>query len=169
MILTEQPLAKTPETLLCQLLDCLTGLSAQRRLLGILSPGPSQVQPPVVSFSYRFVDSLHTRALPMSSIRDVAREAGVSVATVSRALSSPEKVSPASMAKVQKAIERVGYSPNMLARNFRSARSYTIVVLVPDIANTFYSQLIRDRKSTSMNYSNVDISYDDVCKKKNEI
>jgi len=79
----------------------------------------------------------------MSSIRDVAREAGVSVATVSRALSSPEKVSPASMAKVQKAIERVGYSPNMLARNFRSARSYTIVVLVPDIANPFYSQLIR--------------------------
>src|SRR5690625_7395122 len=79
----------------------------------------------------------------MSSIRDVAREAGVSVATVPRALSSPEKVSPASMAKVQKAIERVGYSPNMLARNFRSARSYTIVVLVPDIANPFYSQLIR--------------------------
>lgn len=79
----------------------------------------------------------------MSSIRDVAREAGVSVATVSRALSAPDKVSPASMAKVQKAIEKVGYSPNMLARNFRSARSYTIVVLVPDITNPFYSQVIR--------------------------
>src|SRR5690625_6307159 len=143
MILTEQPLAKTPETLLCQLLDCLTGLSAQRRLLDVLSRGHSQAQPPVVRFSYRFVDSLHSRALPMSSIRDVAREAGVSVATVSRALSSPEKVSPASMAKVQKAIERVGYSPNMLARNFRSARSYTIVVLVSDIANPFYSPLYR--------------------------
>src|SRR5690625_6805463 len=98
VILTEQPLARTPDTLLCQLLACLTGLSAQRRLLGILSPGPSQVQPPVVSFSYRFVDSLHTRALPMSSIRDVAREACVSVASVSPALSPPEKVPPARLA-----------------------------------------------------------------------
>ncbi len=79
----------------------------------------------------------------MSSIREVAREAGVSVATVSRALSNPEKVSETSISKVQKAIEKVGYRPNMLARNFRSARSYAIVVLVPDIANPFYSLVIR--------------------------
>lgn len=79
----------------------------------------------------------------MSSIREVAREAGVSVATVSRALSAPEKVSKKAMAKVQRAIEAVGYRPNMLARNFRSARSYAIVVLVPDIANPFYSLVIR--------------------------
>ncbi|MAN52958.1 MULTISPECIES: LacI family DNA-binding transcriptional regulator [Marinimicrobium] len=79
----------------------------------------------------------------MSSIRDVAREAGVSVATVSRALSMPEKVSEEAMNKVHRAIEKVGYRPNMLARNFRSARSYAIVVLVPDIANPFYSLVIR--------------------------
>ena len=77
----------------------------------------------------------------MSNIRDVARIAGVSVATVSRALSAPEKVSNESLAKVKTAIAQVGYRPNMLARNFRSTRSYAVVVLVPDIANPL------DRKS----------------------
>ncbi|MDO3387557.1 LacI family DNA-binding transcriptional regulator [Gilvimarinus sp. SDUM040013] len=79
----------------------------------------------------------------MSNIRDVAKEAGVSVATVSRALSDPEKVSQASLNKVHAAIERVGYRPNMLARSFRSAKSYAVVVLVPDITNPFFSQVIR--------------------------
>jgi LacI family repressor for deo operon, udp, cdd, tsx, nupC, and nupG len=79
----------------------------------------------------------------MSSIREVARLAGVSVATVSRALSMPEKVSSASLEKVHVAIAQVGYKPNMLARNFRSARAYAVVVLVPDIANPFYSLFIR--------------------------
>lgn len=79
----------------------------------------------------------------MSNIRDVARLAGVSVATVSRALSNPEKVSDESLEKVHKAISQVGYRPNMLARNFRSARAYAVVVLVPDIANPFYSLFIR--------------------------
>src|SRR5690606_2918525 len=41
------------------------------------------------------------------------------------------------------AIAQVGYRPNMLARNFRSTRSYAVVVLVPDIANPFYSLFIR--------------------------
>lgn len=79
----------------------------------------------------------------MSNIRDVARLAGVSVATVSRALSSPEKVSAESLEKVHAAIAEVGYRPNMLARNFRSARAYAVVILVPDIANPFYSLFIR--------------------------
>ncbi len=79
----------------------------------------------------------------MSSIRDVARVAGVSVATVSRALTSPEKVSEGSLKKVKDAIQLVGYRPNLLARNFRSARSYSVVVLVPNITNPFFSQVIQ--------------------------
>lgn len=79
----------------------------------------------------------------MSNIRDVARIAGVSVATVSRALSAPEKVSEESMSKVKSAIAKIGYRPNMLARNFRSTRAHAVVVLVPDIANPFYSLIIR--------------------------
>lgn len=79
----------------------------------------------------------------MSNIREVAHAAGVSVATVSRALASPEKVSPSSLKKVKDAIDAVGYRPNLLARNFRAARSYAIVVLVPDITNPYFSQVIR--------------------------
>lgn len=79
----------------------------------------------------------------MSNIREVAHAAGVSVATVSRAIASPEKVSPASLKKVQDAIKNVGYRPNLLARNFRAARSYAIVVLVPDITNPYFSQVIQ--------------------------
>lgn len=79
----------------------------------------------------------------MSSIRDVAKQAGVSVATVSRALANPEKVSQKSLEKVNRAIKALGYRPNLLARNFRSARSHTIVILVPDITNPFFSQVIQ--------------------------
>jgi len=79
----------------------------------------------------------------MSNIREVARIAGVSVATVSRALSHPEKVSETSRQRVKEAIDKVNYRPNMLARNFRSARSYSLVVLVPDISNPFFALVIR--------------------------
>lgn len=79
----------------------------------------------------------------MSNIREVAKLAGVSVATVSRTLSHPEKVSKTSIEKVMKAIEQTNYRPNMLARNFRSTRSYTIVVLVPEISNPFFSLVIK--------------------------
>jgi len=79
----------------------------------------------------------------MSNIREVAEIAGVSVATVSRALATPEKVSAESIKKVQDAIKAVGYRPNLLARNFRAAKSFTVVVLVPDITNPFFSQVIQ--------------------------
>ena len=79
----------------------------------------------------------------MSSIREVALAAGVSIATVSRALSTPEKVSKSTLARVNAAIEQMNYSPNMMARNFRAARSYSIVVLVPNLTNPFFSTLIR--------------------------
>lgn len=79
----------------------------------------------------------------MSNIRKVASLAGVSVATVSRALSSPQKVSAKTLRKVQEAIEQLNYRPNMLARNFRSARAFAILVLIPDISNPFFSEVIR--------------------------
>src|SRR5690606_41483832 len=79
----------------------------------------------------------------MSNIREVAHTAGVSVATVSRALTNPEKVSEESLKKVHDAIQSVGYRPNLLARNFRAAKSFAVVVLVPDITNPFYSQVIQ--------------------------
>ncbi|MBB3062031.1 LacI family DNA-binding transcriptional regulator [Microbulbifer rhizosphaerae] len=79
----------------------------------------------------------------MSNIREVSRVAGVSIATVSRALSHPEKVSKEALAKVNAAIEKVKYRPNMMARNFRAVRAYSIVVLVPNISNLFFATVIR--------------------------
>lgn len=79
----------------------------------------------------------------MANIRDVAKVAGVSIATVSRALSNPETVSKASLKKVHEAMEQVNYKPNMLARNFRRHRAYSIVVMVPNLANTFFATVVR--------------------------
>ncbi|MBB3047928.1 LacI family repressor for deo operon, udp, cdd, tsx, nupC, and nupG [Litorivivens lipolytica] len=79
----------------------------------------------------------------MVTIKDVAKMAGVSIATVSRTLAEPEKVSEKTRAKVMKAVESSGYVTNTLARNFRRRRSNMVVVLVPDIANPFFSNIIQ--------------------------
>jgi len=78
----------------------------------------------------------------MANIREVARVAGVSTATVSRALSNPDRVSKNSLEKVTAAVSKVKYRPNMMARNFRAERAYSIVILVPSIDNPFYSKVI---------------------------
>ncbi|KIP97685.1 MULTISPECIES: LacI family DNA-binding transcriptional regulator [Pseudomonas] len=79
----------------------------------------------------------------MTNIRKVAALAGVSVATVSRTLKSPAQVSPETREKVLDAVEHAGYKPNLMAIQFRSQRTRNLVVLVPDIANTFFAQVIR--------------------------
>ncbi|SHG22605.1 transcriptional regulator, LacI family [Microbulbifer donghaiensis] len=79
----------------------------------------------------------------MSNIREVARLSGVSVATVSRTLKDPRLVSPQTRERVLKAVEETGYRPNLLARNFSSGKSYAVVVLVPNVANPFFSKVIR--------------------------
>lgn len=79
----------------------------------------------------------------MSSIKDVARLAGVSTATVSRTLAEPDKVTEATRSKVQAAIRRSGYVRNALARSFRMQSTQTIFALVPDIGNPFYSLIIQ--------------------------
>ena len=79
----------------------------------------------------------------MTNIRKVAALAGVSVATVSRTLKSPQQVSPDTREKVLEAVDRAGYTPNLMAIQFRSQRTHNLVVLVPDIANTFFARVIR--------------------------
>ncbi|WP_416307556.1 LacI family DNA-binding transcriptional regulator [Neptunicella sp. SCSIO 80796] len=78
----------------------------------------------------------------MATIRDVAKEAGLSVGTISKVLSSPEKVSKNNLSKAQAAIKKLNYKPNMLAQKFRHKQSSTVVVMVPDIANLFFAQVI---------------------------
>lgn len=78
----------------------------------------------------------------MPNIRKVAELAGVSVATVSRTLKTPEVVSPETRDRVLAAVERAGYRPNLMAVQFRSRRTRNLVVLVPVIANVFFARVI---------------------------
>ena len=78
----------------------------------------------------------------MSNIREVARLAGVSVATVSRTLKSPERVLAETRDKVNAAVEKAGYRPNLMAVQFRSRKTGNLVILVPAIANTFFARVI---------------------------
>ena len=79
----------------------------------------------------------------MASIKDVAKLAGVSTATVSRTLSMPEKVSERTRMRVLRAVEDTGYRLNTAARQFRRQRTETILVVVPDIGNPFFSNIIQ--------------------------
>jgi LacI family repressor for deo operon, udp, cdd, tsx, nupC, and nupG len=75
-------------------------------------------------------------------ITDVARLAGVSTATVSRALSKPETVAESTRNTVLAAAEKSGYRVNLSARNLRRQRTGAIVVLVPNIGNPFFSEIL---------------------------
>src|SRR4026209_896727 len=77
----------------------------------------------------------------MSTIYEVARRAGVSTATVSRVLSRPEVVAPETRKKVLQEVERLGFTPNFVAANLRSFRTWKLVVTVPDISNPFLSPI----------------------------
>lgn len=77
----------------------------------------------------------------MSNIRAVAKKAGVSVATVSRALKKPDVVSEKTRKKVEEAAREVGYKPNMMAQVFRSKKNHSILVLVPDMSNPFFARV----------------------------
>ena len=72
-----------------------------------------------------------------SSIRDVANLAGVSTATVSRAINAPDTVSEATRKKVLKAIKESNYAPNSMATALFSGMSKTVAIFVLDISNPF--------------------------------
>lgn len=77
------------------------------------------------------------------SIRDVARRAGVSVGTVSNALNKPTEVSADALARVQGAIEELGYVRNDAARRLRAGTSSTIGFVVLDGQNPFWGEVVR--------------------------
>ncbi|GAP12671.1 transcriptional regulator, LacI family [Longilinea arvoryzae] len=78
----------------------------------------------------------------MATMADVAREAGVSVATVSRLLNNLGVVSPETAARVYAAIEKLSYEPNLLARNLRKNESRVILILSPNITNPYYAHIL---------------------------
>lgn len=70
-----------------------------------------------------------------SSIKDVATHAGISIATVSRAVNAPERVSPETLARVQAAMDALQYRPNALGRQLRAVRTGLVGVVLPSLAN----------------------------------
>lgn len=84
----------------------------------------------------------------VARIQDVAKLAEVSTATVSRALAMPQRVSPDTRARVLDAIAKTGYVPNPAARSLRSQKTGMVLVVLPDLANTFFSKILRGIEET---------------------
>ena len=80
--------------------------------------------------------------MPKVGMKDIAAEAGVSIATVSHAFRNPDRVSDGTRRKVLAAARRVGYTPNRLGVSLRTARSGNIVVIIPDVADSHNARLI---------------------------
>src|SRR5947207_134078 len=75
------------------------------------------------------------------SLRDVARAARVSIGTVSNYLNKSAPVSPATQSDIQKAIDELGYRRNEIASSLRRARTKTLGIILPNVANPFYTSL----------------------------
>ena len=78
-----------------------------------------------------------------TSMKDVARAAGVSVGTVSNVLNRPEAVAEETRARVQAAIAELGYVRNDSARQLRAGRSRNVAIVVLDVANPFFTDVVR--------------------------
>jgi len=74
---------------------------------------------------------------------DVARAAGVSSITVSRTLLTPEKVAPETRRRVESAIRRLRYVPNLAAGTLASSRSRIVAVIVPNMANSVFAETLQ--------------------------
>ena len=101
------------------------------------------------------------------TIYDVAREANVSMATVSRVVNGNPNVKPSTRKKVQEVIERLGYRPNAVARGLASKKTTTVGVIIPDISSTIYAELARGIEDIATMYKyNIILSNSDQNKDK---
>jgi len=91
----------------------------------------------------------------MPTMKEVAREAGVSVGTVSNVLNNVSTVSEENRKKVLEAVEKLKYSPNFIARSLKTGHSKSLGLVIPDITNPFYPEVARgvEDKSNQMGYS----------------
>lgn len=84
-----------------------------------------------------------TRHIKRSNIKDVANRAGVSPTTVSYVLNQSRFVSPDTEARIRQAIKELNYHPDHIARSLRAKRTFTVGLLVSDITNPFYADIVR--------------------------
>lgn len=87
-----------------------------------------------------------------ATIKDVSRLAGVSTTTVSRVLNNGNHITNNTRKKVESAIEALNYTPNTIARTLVAQKSRIFSMIVPDIANPFFSELIKTAEAEIKNY-----------------
>ena len=87
-----------------------------------------------------------------ASIYDVAREAGVSVFTVSAVVNKKSHVGKKLLERVEAAIKKLNYRPNLIARSLAKQRTHTIGMIVPDIANPFFPMVVRGAEDAAQKH-----------------
>lgn len=87
------------------------------------------------------------------TIYDVARESGFSMATVSRVINGSQKVKPTTRNKIVETIERLEYRPNAVARGLASKKTTTIGLVIPDISNPFFAEVVRGIEDIASMYN----------------
>src|SRR5258708_18008176 len=99
----------------------------------------------------------------MSTIKEIARLAGVSIGTVSHVITGSVSVSEKLRAKVQTAIDALDYHPNHVARSLKTSRTRTLGIIVPDMTIPFYPRGIRGAEAAALehNYSLIAVNSDD--------
>ena len=86
----------------------------------------------------------------MAVIKDVAEYAGVSKSTVSKYFNNPSMLSEEYRVRVEKAVKDLNFVPNNIARSMRTKKTNQIAMIVPDIANPFYSELFSEMRLYAM-------------------
>jgi len=89
------------------------------------------------------------------TLKDIGKEVGVSATTVSRALNNKSDISYEVKQKIKEVAERLGYSPNALARSLKAKKTSSIGVLIADIADSFFAPIVKGIENTAreMGYS----------------
>ncbi|MFB5265636.1 LacI family DNA-binding transcriptional regulator [Paenibacillus enshidis] len=97
-----------------------------------------------------------------ATIYDIAREAGVSIATVSQVINGKGKISEKRRAEIMEIMERLNYQPSAIATALTGKQTYTLGLLVPDISNPYFAELARavEDRSRQLGYSVVICSTD---------
>jgi multiple sugar transport system substrate-binding protein len=99
----------------------------------------------------------------MNTIKDVASEAGVSIATVSNYINNTKPVSPHTSQRIQKIINDLHYVPNLSAKSLKSNQSYDIGVILPNLSDSYYTQVYQGIEAAFQNsnyFLNLTVSYD---------
>lgn len=158
---TGQPPADRPATVMPPAGQAPVGRAASGRApvgrasSGRTAPGQAAAgQAPVKQSASAQNPAPHTPTTPpvagrIVGIKDVAREAGVSVGTVSNVINQPDRVSPSTLEHVRRVIDRLGYVRSESARQLRAGRSRIMALLVLDMGNPFFVDIARGAERTA--------------------